>query len=60
MKWRLAPIGLVCRIEKLLFWRLGFEIVLERENCTAASCIFFPENSEIPATSWMKTNCRTI
>ena len=53
MKWRLGPIGLICTIEKLLFWRLGFEIVLERENCTAASCIFFPENSEIPATSWM-------
>ena len=52
MKWRLGPIGLVRRIEKLLFWRLGFEIVLERENYTAASCIFFPEKSEIPTTSW--------
>ena len=40
MKWRLGPIGLVRRIEKLLFWSIGFEIVLERENYTAASCIF--------------------
>ena len=50
MKWSLGSIGLVRRKEKLLFWRLGFEIVLERENCIAASCIFFPENSEILAT----------
>jgi len=40
MKWRLGPIGLVRRIEKLLFWSLGFEIVLERENYIASSCIF--------------------
>ena len=51
MKWRLGLIGLVRRIEKLLFWRLGFEIILERENCTATSCIFVPKNSEILATS---------
>ena len=25
----------------------------ERENCTAASYIFFPMNSEIIATPWM-------
>ena len=34
---------------RLSLW-LGFQVVFEKENCTATFCIFFPVNSEIPET----------
>ena len=32
MERKPRPTGLSRRIEKMLFWRLGFYVVLEREN----------------------------